>query len=67
MPTELIQECAPDENSVGLVETKLTTLFEPPHPLVTASGRSIGPISVAYETYGDCRKLWARLIIRESG
>ena len=52
MPTELIQECAPDENSVGLVETKTTTLFEPPRVLETAGGRAIGPIAVAYETYG---------------
>ncbi len=53
MPTELIQECAPDENSVGLVETKFTTLFQPPHLLGTAGGREIGPITVAYETYGE--------------
>jgi homoserine O-acetyltransferase len=52
MPTELIQECAPDENSVGLVETKHTTVFSPPHVLQTAGGRRIGPIDVAYETYG---------------
>ncbi|MEX1097391.1 MAG: homoserine O-acetyltransferase [Planctomycetales bacterium] len=42
-----------DENSVGLVETRHATLFEPPHPLVTAGGSYIGPIQVAYETYGE--------------
>lgn len=53
MSTELIQESAPDAKSVGLVQTNLKTLFAPPHPLLTASGRSIGPITVAYETYGE--------------
>ena len=37
---------------MGLVETRFATLFEPPHPLVLASGKELGPITVAYETYG---------------
>ena len=41
-----------DPHSVGLVETKFLTLFEPPHPLVLANGATLGPITVAYETYG---------------
>ncbi|MES2792729.1 MAG: homoserine O-acetyltransferase [Planctomycetota bacterium] len=27
-------------------------MFEPPHPLVLANGSTLGPITVAYETYG---------------
>ena len=43
---------ASDPRSVGIVETKFLTLFEPPHPLVLANGSTLGPITVAYETYG---------------
>ena len=41
------------EDSVGLVETQTVTLFEPPKKLRLASGRELGPITVAYETYGE--------------
>jgi len=44
---------APDPRSVGLVSTKQVTLFEPPHALVLAGGELFGPITVAYETYGE--------------
>jgi len=53
MSTELIQPATPDERSVGLVETKYATLFEPPRELHTAAGSEIGPVTVAYETYGE--------------
>lgn len=52
MSAELTQEFVPDAGSVGLVETKYATLFEPPQPLELASRRTLGPITVAYETYG---------------
>lgn len=39
-------------DSVGLVETKTVTLFEPPDALQLECGRALGPIRVAYETYG---------------
>ena len=52
MTTELLKTFDPGKNSVGLVETQFATLFEPPHPLVLASGKELGPITVAYETYG---------------
>jgi homoserine O-acetyltransferase len=54
MPTELIEESIPDvgPRSVGLVETKTTTLFAPPNELKLANSRRLGPITVAYETYG---------------
>ena len=41
------------ENSVGIVETKLTSLFGPPETLQLQCGRTLGPIDVAYETYGQ--------------
>lgn len=41
-----------DPRSVGIVETKYQTLFEAPHFLVLANGSRLGPITVAYETYG---------------
>ena len=40
-------------SGVGFVETKLVTLFESPHYLKLAGGGELGPIQVAYETYGE--------------
>ncbi len=54
MSTELIEENPPDvgPRSVGLVKTQSTTLFQPPNPLVLSNSRRLGPVTVAYETYG---------------
>lgn len=41
-----------ESGSVGRVETRSVRLFTPERPLVLASGRTIGPVDVAYETYG---------------
>lgn len=41
-----------DPGSVGLVETASVRLFTADAPLTLASGRTIGPVDVAYETYG---------------
>lgn len=41
------------ENSVGIVETKYYTFAEPPHEMELESGRKLGPITLAYETYGE--------------
>jgi len=38
--------------SVGIVQTRTVTLFEPPDVLRLECGRTLGPITVAYETYG---------------
>jgi homoserine O-acetyltransferase/O-succinyltransferase len=40
------------EASVGLVETKRVVLFTEADPLVLESGERLGPVEVAYETYG---------------
>ncbi len=37
---------------VGLVETRRAVLFSEPDPLVLASGAVLGPVEVAFETYG---------------
>ncbi|MEF3698977.1 homoserine O-acetyltransferase MetX [Desulfolutivibrio sp.] len=49
--SEYIDQTAPG-GSVGLVEKKFFTFAAPPHPLVVESGLSIGPVTLAYETYG---------------
>jgi len=40
------------QNSVGLVETKILRVVEPEQPLKLQCGKELGPIDVAYETYG---------------
>jgi homoserine O-acetyltransferase len=39
-------------DSIGIVETKYFTFAEPPNELELESGERLGPIAVAYETYG---------------
>jgi homoserine O-acetyltransferase len=38
--------------SVGIVEKKFFTFAEPPHEMILESGATLGPITLAYETYG---------------
>ncbi len=42
-----------EPGSVGLVETKYHEFAHPPEELVLTSGEKLGPISLAYETYGE--------------
>jgi len=42
-----------DKASVGIVETQYYTFAEPPHEMELDSGRKLGPITLAYETYGE--------------
>jgi homoserine O-acetyltransferase len=47
--------CFMDEhqkNSVGIVETQIARVVSAEEPLKLQSGKSLGPIDVAYETYG---------------
>jgi homoserine O-acetyltransferase len=39
--------------SIGLVNTQYFTFAQSPHKLVLESGQSLGPITLAYETYGE--------------
>jgi len=52
MSIEIIETPLPDERSVGIVETEFVTLFEPPNTLQLSGGSCLGPVRVAYETYG---------------
>jgi len=41
-----------EPGSVGLVKKKFYTFAEPPHELVLEGGGRLGPVTLAYETYG---------------
>ncbi|MCE5198868.1 MAG: homoserine O-acetyltransferase [Armatimonadota bacterium] len=41
-----------DEGSVGIVETEYITFAAPPNEMQLECGRTLGPIALAYETYG---------------
>lgn len=41
------------DNNLGLVETQYFTCCEPPNELVLKSKVKLGPITLAYETYGE--------------
>lgn len=41
------------KNSVGIVETKTLRVVESENPLELQCGKSLGPIDIAYETYGE--------------
>ncbi len=41
-----------DKNSVGLVETQIMRVIDADDPLQLECGKTLGPIDVAYETYG---------------
>jgi homoserine O-acetyltransferase len=42
-----------EEGSVGIVETKYLTFATPPNEMTLECGRTLGPITLAYETYGE--------------
>ncbi len=42
-----------DSGSVGIVKTQCFTFAQPPDEMPLECGRSFGPITLAYETYGD--------------
>ena len=41
------------DNSVGLVKTKFFNFAEKPNELILSNGIKLGPITIAYETYGE--------------
>ena len=41
-----------NSDSVGIIETKYFTFAEPPNEMELESGEQLGPITIAYETYG---------------
>jgi homoserine O-acetyltransferase len=42
-----------NDQSVGIVETKFFTFCEPPQEFVLKNGGKLGPLTLAYETYGQ--------------
>jgi homoserine O-acetyltransferase len=42
-----------EPGSVGIVETRYFTFAEPPDQMPLESGQKLGPITLAYETYGE--------------
>ncbi|MBN1793386.1 MAG: homoserine O-acetyltransferase [Candidatus Omnitrophica bacterium] len=44
------------DNSVGTVSLQYMTVAEPPDELVLDSGEKLGPVTLAYETYGTLNK-----------
>lgn len=45
-----------EKGSVGIVKKQIFTFAEPPNELVLESGEKLGPITLAYETYGQLNK-----------
>ncbi len=52
-----------DGISVGLVEKKFFTYAEPPHDEIMESGSKLGPITVAYETYGELNSSSSNVVL----
>ena len=44
------------QGSVGFVETKRFTFAAPPHEMPMDIGEKLGPITLAYETYGKLNR-----------
>lgn len=45
-----------DDSSVGIVKTNYFKFAEPPDEFILSSGKKLGPIIIAYETYGKLNK-----------
>ncbi len=52
--TDIAEDSRPGgARSVGVVEPRVFTFAEPPDEMVLASGARLGPVRLAYETYGE--------------
>ena len=54
-----------NKGSVGIVETKFFTFAQPPGEFVLENGSKLGPIKIAYETYGRLNKNRDNVILIE--
>ena len=52
-------------DSVGLVETRHYSFAHPPNKFILENGRELGPITVAYETYGVLNSACDNVILIE--
>ena len=46
------QKLITENSSIGIVETQYYTFAQPPDELKLECGKSLGPVTLAYETYG---------------
>ena len=53
----------PEEGDVGCIETQTFTFAEPPNEMPLDSGESLGPITLAYETYGGLNEAKSNAIL----
>ncbi|MFA5143224.1 MAG: homoserine O-acetyltransferase [Candidatus Omnitrophota bacterium] len=53
------------DKGVGAVKAEYFTFAEPPHELKLVSGKTLGPITLAYETYGKLNKDKSNAILVE--
>ena len=51
------------ENSVGIVQTKTMRVGEPKQPLELECGKTLAPIDVAYETYGELNEAGDNVVL----
>ena len=54
-----------NDNNIGQAKTRCYTFAEPPDELKLESGQSLGPITLAYETYGTLNKEKSNVILVE--
>jgi homoserine O-acetyltransferase/O-succinyltransferase len=54
-----------EHSSIGLVQTKYYTFAYPPNKFVLDNGENLGPITVAYETYGELNETKDNAILIE--
>lgn len=52
-----------ETNSVGIVHTKTIRLIEPEAPLELQCGKTLAPVDIAYETYGELNKAGDNVIL----
>ena len=51
------------ENSVGIVQTKTIRVVEKDKPMELGCGKTLAPVDVAYETYGEINKAGDNVIL----
>jgi homoserine O-acetyltransferase len=51
------------QDSVGIVQTKMMRVIEPEQPLELECGKTLGPIDVAYETYGELNETGDNVVL----
>lgn len=50
-------------NAIGIVETQYYTFAQPPHEMKLENGEKLGPVTLAYETYGTLNEKKSNAIL----